>query len=104
MPVNRAEISWVKVPKVLKKTIFKTVKRKVKRPALRRVPVRVPYQVEVRIPRRVCVMVPHTITVPVEECCEHCTWHLPGVAHATNAWLEYSGAQAARMFWWVREE
>ena len=104
VPVNRAEIYWVSVPKVLKKTIFQTVKRKVKRPALRRVPVRVPYQVEVRIPRRVCTMVEHTITIPVEECCEHCTWHLPGVAEATNAWLEYSGDQTSKMFWWMREE
>ena len=104
VPVNRAEINWVKVPKVLKKTIFKTVTRKVKRPALRRVPVRVPYQVEVRIPRRLCTMVPHTITIPVEECCEHCTWHLPGVATATNAWLEYSRTQASKLFWWVRDE
>lgn len=104
VPVNRAEITWVKVPKVLKKTIFKTVKRKVKRPALRRVPVRVPYQVEVRIPRRVCTMVPHTITIPVEECCVHCTLHLPGVRTATDAWMEYSREQAARMFWWIRDE
>ena len=104
VPVNRAEIYWVKVPKVLKKTIFKPVKKKIKRPALRRVPVRVPYQVEVRIPRRVCTMVPHTITIPVEECCEHCIWHLPGVAHATNAWLEYSSVEAAKIFWWIRDE
>lgn len=103
-PVNRAVIKWVKVPKVLKKTIFKTVKKKVKRPALRRVPVRVPYQVEVRIPRQVCTMVEHTITIPVEECCVHCRWHLPGVAEATNAWIEYGGDQAGRMFWWMREE
>jgi hypothetical protein len=104
VPVNRAEIYWVKVPKVLKKTIFKTVTRTIKRPALRRVPVRVPYQVEVRIPRRVCTMVPQTITIAVEECCEHCAWHLPGVATATNAWLEYGREQAENMFWWVREE
>ena len=97
VPVNRAEIYWVKVPKVLKKTIFKTVRRKVKQPALRRVLVKVPYQVEVRIPRRVCTMVPQTITIPVEECCEHCTWHLPGVATATNAWLEYGWENAKEL-------
>ena len=103
-PVNRAEIYWVKVPKVLKKTIFQTVKRKIKRPALRRVPVREPYQVEVRIPRRVCTMVPHTITIPVEECCEHCTLHLPGVAVARDAWMEYGWDRATSFIGWIREE
>ena len=90
VPVNRAEISWVNVPKVLQKTVFKKVKRKVKRPALQRIPVKVPYQVEVRIPRKICTLVPQTITIPVEECCEHCVTHLPGAHSASQAWIKYA--------------
>ncbi len=104
VPVNRAEIYWVKVPKVIKKTIFQTVKRKIKRPKLRRVPVRVPYQVETRIPRRVCTMVPQTITIPVEECCEHCMLHLPGFADARSAWMDYGWDKATNFIGWIREE
>ena len=103
VPVNRAEIYWVKVPKVLKKTVFKTVKKKIKRPALRRVPIRVPYQHEERIPRRVCTMVAQTITIPIEECCEHCVVHLPGVAAANEAYSEYGNIYSANFLDWVRQ-
>ncbi len=101
VPVNRAEIYWVNVPRVLKKTVFKTVKRKVKRPVLRRVPVKVPYQVEVRIPRQVCTMVPQQITIPVEECCEHCVHHLSGVSDVSNAWADYAWRRTTAIYDWI---
>lgn len=89
IPVFQSELYWENVTKTLKKTVFKPVTRTISRPAIRRRKVNVPYQVNVRVPRRVSRLVPRTITIPIEPCCDQCCVGFDGVTNAFGDYLRF---------------
>ena len=101
IPFTRTRLYWEDVPQERSKITYKMVPRKVTRKRVHTYTVQVPYTVSVRVPVRRCRMVPKTITVPVEPCCESCCDQFPGVLECGQAYMEYGIVKAREAWDWA---
>ena len=101
IPFTRTRLYWEDVPQERSKITYKMVPRKVARKRVHTYTVRIPYQVSIRVPVQRCRMVPKTITIPVETCCDCCVEDFPEVIECGQAYMKY-GVMKAREAWnWV---
>jgi len=89
VPVNRTETYWENVPETRYKTTLVKVPRQIQRDHVRAYTVQIPYQVRVCVPFKFCRMVPKTILIPIETCCDQCSQHFDQLHSVSGAYLNY---------------
>ena len=98
VPVTRTETYWENVPQTRYRTFLVKVPRQVQREHVRAYTVKIPYQVQRCVPQHFCRMVPRTITIPIEPCCETCAPAFEELHEVSGAYLNY-GMRRLGGFW-----